>query len=432
MFRDRKGLLLLTTLVLALGTWACSGGQKALEEPPAPATADEAVRQVLSGLADGRPEVLWYALPASYQQDINDLVHEAAERTDPELWNRSFGVLGKVSRVLHEKQEFILDHPMIASQVADRKEADRNWKAVVGMFDTIVKSDLADVDTVKNMDVGVFLATTGGTFMGQLEKAASMTEDNAWAEFTSKMRSMQIEVVSAEGDSATLRMQPEGEQAVEQHFTRVEGKWILADMAAEWDDTIANARESLVNATGQQDAATQQMALMQLGMVESALDGILAADTGEEFNASIGGIMGMAMSAAMARANSAGNQGNPSISPMSSPPTGVAPSFPQPPSRPSLPSQPAPSSLSIPRSASTATAPSQSPPPSARDTIAVGEAVNHVGQFMRVLGKDGMDFNGTLTAANDDTLTFERRFGGGGTASFEIPKSEIDTLKINR
>src|SRR5947207_3149785 len=53
---------------------------------PIPDTADAALRTILDGLHENRPDVVWGALPASYQHDVNDLVHLFAARMHPEAW----------------------------------------------------------------------------------------------------------------------------------------------------------------------------------------------------------------------------------------------------------------------------------------------------------------------------------------------------------
>ena len=82
------GLLVLVSLFAG-----CSRNEAA----PVAETADQAVLQVTEGLADGQPQVLWHALPTSYQQDVTDLIHEFGDKMDAELWNRSFGVVQKIT-----------------------------------------------------------------------------------------------------------------------------------------------------------------------------------------------------------------------------------------------------------------------------------------------------------------------------------------------
>src|SRR5262249_30851728 len=49
-------------------------------------TPDGAMRALLDGWGADNPEALWDALPAGYQQDVNDLVHLTARRLHPEAW----------------------------------------------------------------------------------------------------------------------------------------------------------------------------------------------------------------------------------------------------------------------------------------------------------------------------------------------------------
>jgi hypothetical protein len=57
-----------------------AGGKAAAEAAPSldPDTPDGAIRLVIAGMQEKRPEALWNFLPASYQKDLNDLVHHFA------------------------------------------------------------------------------------------------------------------------------------------------------------------------------------------------------------------------------------------------------------------------------------------------------------------------------------------------------------------
>jgi hypothetical protein len=61
--------------------------------------------------------------------------------------------------------------------------------------------------------------------------------------------------------------------------------------------------------------------------------------------------------------------------------------------------------------------------------IPVRQAGNYVGQSMRIHGTDGTDTHGRLKSAEADVLVFERHLGSG-TFAFEVPKNEIQTLKV--
>lgn len=419
--KARNLLMTITLLALALGATACSG--KTTDEPAVAATPEQAITRIANGLADASPQVIWQALPASYQQDVENLLHEAAGEMDRELWGKTFSVLGKLSRVLSEKRDFILDHPMVASQVENRSEAESNWGAVAGMFDVLVSSELADLDKLRTLDVGEFLAGTGARFMKQIVRASSLTPDDPFGKQLANLRNVKVTVVSSEGDSARVRTEVPDMPAKEEDYVRVEGKWITRSLADAWDSRMAEVRKQVAEYSGEKTAENKQAAMMQLGMVESALDTLLAADTAEDFNAAAGAMMGMAMGAIMAQSANA-DRGMAS----SSPPGQAAPPE-------DTMTEPAESAaveagegLQLPLSPEESEEIAKRMRAADRLSIEVGEAQDFLGQRMRVIGKDGLDFTGKLTAADARTLTFEREFSGG-TMGFEMDAAEIESLR---
>jgi hypothetical protein len=392
--------LFLGLLVLASLSTGCSTNEAA----PIAETADQAVLQVAKGLADGRPQVLWHALPTSYQQDVTDLIHEFGSKMDAELWNRSFGVVQKITLVLSEKREFILDHPMLASKIEDREEAEEAWDALIGILEVVVNSDLSDLDRLKNLDVERFLSETGGELVDRFKQIAAFapTEKVPGLGFADAKATL----ISSEGDTARVRVEVPGQPAKEEDFVRVEGKWIPTAMAAEWDQTIAQAREGLVELSSEKMQQNKSTTLMQLSMVEGALDQLLATKTAAEFNTAVGGLMGMAMGAMMSRAqdsSGAGIFGN-------STPTITAPQLPASPPLPSFETTPQPR----------VTRQTQEP---RRDGIE-----GYIGEEVRVTERSGDNTDGFLISVTDDLLILEKRIIGG-SVTIEMVRAEIDTVE---
>jgi hypothetical protein len=109
-------------------------------------------------------------------------------------------------------------------------------------------------------------------------------------------------LVSTEGDSAVVKMtppegckNPEGTacETKDLKMVKVEGKWIPADMAANWAAGIADAKAKVAMMDPSQIAAQKPQIMAMMAMVDGALTQIANASTQEEFNAAIGGIMGM-------------------------------------------------------------------------------------------------------------------------------------------
>src|SRR5947207_8913046 len=74
-----------------------SGGSRTSAKGAPAGSAAAAVLAVVDGLKENRLDAFWDFLPASYQKDLNDLVHRFAERMDPQLWAKSVVTLRKLA-----------------------------------------------------------------------------------------------------------------------------------------------------------------------------------------------------------------------------------------------------------------------------------------------------------------------------------------------
>ena len=379
------GLLILPTLFIG-----CSRNRT----PPVPETADQAVLQITEGLADGRPQVVWHALPASYQQDVTELIHDFGGKMDAEVWNRSFGVMQKLTRVLDDKREYILDHPMLTSKIDDRKKADEVWDAVIGMLETLTESELADLDRVKKLDVERFLSGTGAELADHFKELEALAPNQASAGSLFGLSDARATLISSEGDRARLRVEVPGKPATEEDYVRVEGKWIPAKMATEWDRTVAEARAKLAGFSGDEMRQNKQTYLMQLSMVEGALDQLLATESAAQFQTAVSGLVGMAMGAVMAQA-----QKSSSILPQEF-------------------SSPSPPSLDVAAQTPPARVPVQAP------SASPGSVESYLGKEVRVTERDGYNTDGYLVKVTDDLLFVEKRIGHG-SLTVEFSRARI-------
>ena len=391
-----------------LAAFAGCAGSRA---PSIPDTPEEAIETISRGVADARPEVLWQALPPSYQKDLSTILHDMAATSDPEVWNRSFAVLGKLTRVLDEKRAFILEHPMVASQVKDRAHAEAVWDGVVGMFRILLESELADHEKAKNLDIEQFLAGTGARLMKHVAEASTLVDPKGKG--LASLAQMEASVVSTAGDTARVRVTRPGCAPVEEDYVRVEGRWIPKTLADAWPASMARMREQLAAVSAADSAATKATALMQLQMVEGILDRVLATRTKEEFQASIEAAVGMAISAAM-------QQGMRQAQATTPPP---APAAPEPDPMTAAQHEDLVSLLVGP-------ADDGLPAGAAGEgAVRVTDAGRYVGRSLHVVGRDGLDFTGTLTSASPTVLVFERELGGGaGTMTFEVSPRDVSSL----
>jgi len=92
-------------------TGSASGDSEVLPPVAIPDSPDGAIVAVSRALAEGNPRGLWDALPASYQADVTSLIHDYAQTTDPVMWDRGFGIAGRIAGVLREKKPSFSTRP---------------------------------------------------------------------------------------------------------------------------------------------------------------------------------------------------------------------------------------------------------------------------------------------------------------------------------
>ena len=258
-----------------------------------PSSPDGTVRAVAEGLADRHPEVLWQALPPTYQKDITELTHAFAERMDPAVWEATFALGSRTAGLLRDKKDIILASSMAEAAGEEREQIEGGWDEMVSMFDSFFSSGVSSLDTLKTIDWEQYIATTGKDLMDlAAEKSKADGDDTFDREFTQKLRQAEVEVISNQGDSATLRMTAPDEEPEEMQLTRVEGRWVPTDMAKDWDKNVAEAKAKLAALTDEEMQQGSMQAMMMIGMVDGVLAQLETVETAEEFDQAIEGLLG--------------------------------------------------------------------------------------------------------------------------------------------
>jgi hypothetical protein len=283
----------ITLIVAALAIVTACGGQTVATADQIPSSPDGTVRFVTEQIADGHPEVVWEALPETYRKDINDLTHLFATKVDQEVWDKGFGVLRKAAVVLQDKKDLFLGSKMFAMAEDNQDEIMANWDTGTLVLSTLVNSDIGNLESLKTIDWGHFMATTGSEMLNLAKEASAATEDNAFEnDFLAKVRGMNIEVLENEGDTAKLKISAPDEEPEDIQLTRVEERWVPSDMADDWDKNVAEARTKLEEITPETIAQQKMQIMMMVGMAEAFVDQVSQATTSEELDQMLQGLFG--------------------------------------------------------------------------------------------------------------------------------------------
>ena len=219
-----KSLRLILPAIIILG--ACSSES---------AGPDAVVQDVFKSLDEGHAEVLWDALPSSYQTDIKDVVALFAQNMDEELYDKGFSVVNKLVNVLQTKKTYILGHPMIMGMTEGKIE-DETYDAIVKTLATYTTSELSTLQGVKTMDIRSFLQKTGSNAVTDIQKLTKLGDEAPPVE---RFQDITVELVNQSGDMATVKLTAGEEEPEEVELTKVEGKWIPKDIADKWPEGIA-------------------------------------------------------------------------------------------------------------------------------------------------------------------------------------------------
>lgn len=279
-------------LCLCAATWGCGGpaagpgGGGAPKKVTLPETPDGVVQEVMKAVVlDDKPQALWTAMPAKYQADVKGVISEFANKMDKELWDKSFSVLGKLVKVAKDKKAIILDLAKKEGKGApvDMEEVAKNWDSVVSLLEAIINSEIKTIDGLKKVDPETFMGTTLATIVKHSKTFGKASEEAT--EALAKFQKAKVTLVKTEGDKATVKLETEGEEPKEMELVKVEGKWVPADVAKDWDKNIADLKADIGKMDFQGAGKGQFMAA--LGMVEPTLDQLIAAKDDKEFMAAI-------------------------------------------------------------------------------------------------------------------------------------------------
>ncbi|MFQ3224852.1 MAG: hypothetical protein ACI8Z5_001104 [Lentimonas sp.] len=254
-----------------------------------PAAPDAAIQTVITEFAQGNGGILWQAMPASYQSDVTTLVKLAGAKIDPEIYDKSFAAIGRLAEVVDQQQAFILNTSFLGGRSAEEMaQLEAALPSIVGVINTLTQSDLASSTGLLNFEGQAFFDTTVSQLAGYAEALAVLAgEEYVLSDYINSL----VSAVEADDLQATLLMTIPGQEPVEQTFTKVEQRWVPAEMASEWASSLAESTAGL-EAISPEDMVAQKPQIMGvLAMLDGVLTQIAAAETQEQFDQSLQGAM---------------------------------------------------------------------------------------------------------------------------------------------
>lgn len=288
-------LILLSCFLTACSDSADTPTEEAVEAVPVetkveiPDAPDEAMRTIVAQLAEGNGGILWQAMPASYQTDVNELAQLAGSQLDAELYDRSFSMIARLVEVAQKQKAFILGTQLGGPQDPDQiARIEAAWPSIIGFLESITNSSIASTGGLQAFDGERFFNVTVSELLNHVEALSALGDDPVSFD---DYKDVAIKMLDLTETSVTLETtSPEGVVESEA-LTKVEGRWVPSELAEGWASEFVEAKAKLEALDPAQIAQQKPQIMTVFSMIDGVLIQIEAAETQEQFDQALQGAM---------------------------------------------------------------------------------------------------------------------------------------------
>ncbi len=282
------GLVASSLIFSACGQKSDEADSGVVTIPDAP---DAAMQTVIQEFANGNGGILWDAMPASYQSDVNAVVQLAGTKLDAEAYDRSFALIGRLGQVADKQKEFIFNTSLGEPNPEDIEKLQQAFPSIVGFLQTLSTSDLATLAGVQSFEGQKFFETTVSKLLGYSIELSKLSDETQQTPSIADLRNVHVVPVEVTDAGAKLELTVPGEEAEVAEFVKVENRWVPAEMATEWTQSIAEMKAKLEGITPEAVNAKKPQIMGVLTMIDGVLTQIEAAETQEQFDQAVQGAM---------------------------------------------------------------------------------------------------------------------------------------------
>ena len=248
-----------------------------------------AMRTIADELIAGNCSILWRAMPASYQTDINAIAHLAGSKVDPEIYDKSFALFGRLAEVADKQKSFIINTNLSGEEPAVQiAEIEAAWPSIIGFVQTIVTSSISSSAGLRDFDGQAFSEQTlSALFKYSNDLTTLSDEENHFGnlEFDS------FETLESTDNTAVIKVTFTNGDVETVDFTRVENRWVPAEIATNWSIEMAASKKQLEAISSEEMAKNKPQIMGIITMLNGILSQLETAETQEQFDQALQGAM---------------------------------------------------------------------------------------------------------------------------------------------
>ncbi|MCY3005235.1 MAG: SHD1 domain-containing protein [Planctomycetota bacterium] len=242
--------------------------------------------------------VMWDAMPASKQKQLEELMVAFASKVDV----RSFDMIRKTRNslieILRKQQNYILNSTVIGLPPDIRSEFEPSYPAMVDVADSLVAKDLLDgkrmqqgnmrglldgylTKLLKSVDTAILTLPTSNPIRSQYEDAKILNKPN-W----------QVEKTSSTTATLSIPQAPGGPPPPPPiALVLSEGRWLPEELVKNWDTGISQAKALIATMDAQK---IQQGLTTGLLVANAPLNNLKNAKSQSEFDKTLGELSNLA------------------------------------------------------------------------------------------------------------------------------------------
>ena len=273
--------------LVALFFTACDAGVSSTEYT-LPDEPSAAMQTIADEMLAGNCSILWHAMPASFQIDVNAIAQLLGAKVDPEIYDKSFGLIGRFAEVADKQKLFILNTKLggvlAAEQIAEIEAA---WPSIIGFVQTIVTSSISSTAGLRAFDGQVFSEQTLPVLFKYSNDLAALSEENPFSslEFDS------LKTIVSTDTTAEIKITYTNGDVETEDFAKVENRWVPAEMAINWSTQMADAKKQLEAISSEKMVKNKPQIMGMITMVDGILTQLEMAETQEQFDQALQGAM---------------------------------------------------------------------------------------------------------------------------------------------
>jgi hypothetical protein len=239
--------------------------------------------------------VLWDALPANKQKQLEDLVKLASTKVEQRTLDQIKRFRTDLFGMLRSKKEFVLNSKSLMIPPEQRSKLEEAYDPFVEMLETMFSNDFLDAKNLQESNLRELMNNYLVEFVTKanaVERIMPSANDKRQIE---ALGDLKIESISPKEAMVSMPSDlPPGMLPIDKlKLVLVDGRWLPEPIAKDWDNHMRQVTQSIQTADPK---ALHRSVGQSLLLLTSFMGAFSLAETQEDFDEAISNVMGSAMS----------------------------------------------------------------------------------------------------------------------------------------